>query len=190
MSDDTQQRLSVGYIAGAHGVNGTVRVQLFDGSSEGLRDGVELILGDRKSKAEVTRKVAARVSRVPGKNAARVDLEGVAGREAADALKGLTIELPREVLPPLDDDEFYLIDAVGLPVDRLLEDGTVQPLGKVVGVTTNGAQDLFEIEYRGQGGRARRWLIPVLPVFIKEVDDQHVRVDPPLGMLPDELEQP
>ncbi|MEM6296200.1 MAG: ribosome maturation factor RimM, partial [Myxococcota bacterium] len=165
-------------------------VQLFDGSSVGLRDGVELILVDRKSKAEVSRKVATQVSIVPGKSAARVDLEGVVGREAADALKGLTVELPRDSLPPLDDDEFYLVDAVGLPVDRLLEDGTVQALGRVVAVTTNGAQDLFEVEYRGAGGRARRWLIPVLPVFIKEVDDEHVRVDPPLGMLPDELEQP
>ena len=30
-------RLSVGYVAGAHGVRGMVRIQLFDGHSEALR---------------------------------------------------------------------------------------------------------------------------------------------------------
>ena len=65
----------------------------------------------------------------------------------------------------------------------------MQRLGKVVAVTTNGAQDLFEIEYFDRG-RARRWLIPVLPGFVKDVDDQRVVVDPPEGMLPEALEQP
>ncbi|MCR9163268.1 MAG: ribosome maturation factor RimM [Nannocystaceae bacterium] len=191
MSNDTDAatRLSVGYIAGAHGVQGMVRVQLFDRGSEALAPDVELILVDRESKAIVHTKRVQGMAMVPGKPAARVQFEGVTDREGAEALRGLTVEVLRDALPELEEDEFYLADAVGLVVERLLEDGAVQRLGKVVAVTTNGAQDLFEIEYFDRG-RARRWLIPVLPGFVKDVDDQRVVVDPPEGMLPEALEQP
>lgn len=182
-------RLSVGYVAGAHGVRGMVRIQLFDGGSEALRSGVDLVLVDRKSKEIVHRKRATSVAMVPGKSAARAELEGVGDREGAEALRGLTVEIERDVLPDLEEDEFYLVDAVGLTVEREREDGTAQTLGKVVAVTTNGAQDLFEIEYF-ERGRARRWLIPVLPGFVRDVDDRRVLVDPPEGMLPDALERP
>ena len=182
-------RLSVGYVAGAHGVRGMVRIQLFDGHSEALRSGVELVLVDRQSKAVVGRRVATSVALVPGKSAARAELEGVGDRAAAETLRGLTVESKRGVLPELDDDEFYLVDAVGLTVERELADGTTQSLGKVVAVTTNGAQDLFEIEYF-ERGRARRWLIPVLPGFVRDVDARRVLVDPPEGMLPEALERP
>ncbi len=182
-------RLTVGYVAGAHGVRGLVRIQLFDGESSALEAGVELILVDRKTKAIVQRVVATTVAMVPGKSAARAELEGVTDREGAEALRGLTVERERNTLPDLEEDEFYLVDAIGLTVERVFDDGTAQSLGKVVAVTTNGAQDLFEIEYF-ERGRARRWLIPVLPGFVKDVDDRRVLVDPPEGMLPDALERP
>ncbi len=185
---ETSGRLSVGFVLGAHGVRGTTRLQLFDGGSHALKEGVELVLVHRETKAVVARKILNKVSMIPGKPVARADLEGVDSREAVEAIRGLTIEVERDVLPDLADDEFYLVDAIGLPVERLLEDGSVQALGKVVAVTTNGAQDLFEIEYFGARGRAQRWLIPVIPGFVKDVDDRRVLVDPPLGLLPDALE--
>ncbi len=185
-----ESRLSVGYVAGAHGVSGLVRIQLFDRDSDPLRAGSVLVLVERKTKKVVVRKTVQAVSSVPGKAAVRAQLEGVRSREGADALKGLTVEVERDALPELDEDEFYLVDAIGLSVERELEDGTVQALGKVVDVSTNGAQDLFEIEFVGARGRAQRWLIPVLPGFIKDVDDRRVLVDPPQGLLPEALERP
>jgi 16S rRNA processing protein RimM len=189
MADEHAPRLTVGYVAGAHGVRGTVRIQLFDRNSDALEPGAELVLIERDTKKVVHRKTIASMAMVPGKPAARVDFEGVQGREAADALKGLTVEVERGGLPDLSDDEFYLADAIGLKVERTLDDGVAQPLGKIVAVTTNGAQDLFEIEYFDEGGRAQRWLIPVLPGFVKDVDAKRVLVDPPQGMLPEALER-
>ena len=187
-AQDNTDRLRVGYIEGAHGVQGTVRVHLFDETSS-VQPGMLFVLVQRESGDEVTRKTVKAAAVIPGKNArARVDLEGVNSREAADAIRGLSIEVARTELRELEDDEFYLADAIGLNVERTLEDGSVQPLGKVVGVTTNGAQDLFEIEFRTAKGRASTWLIPVLPGFVKDVDDTRVLVDPPQGLLPDELE--
>ena len=181
-------RLSVGFVLGSHGVRGAVRLQLFDGGSSALKEGVELVLVHRETKAVVARKVLNKVAMVPGKPIARAELEGVDSREAVEVIRGLTIEVERDVLPDLEEDEFYLVDAIGLPVQRVLADGTLQFLGKVVAVTTNGAQDLFEIEFFGNSGRAKRWLIPVMPGFVKDVDGERVLVDPPLGLLPEALE--
>ncbi len=189
-TQENTSRLTVGYVAGAHGVGGLVRIQLFDDRSDALRSGALLVLVDRTTKEVVAHKTVESLTVVPGKAAVRAQLDGVNSREGADALKGLTVEVDRAALPQLDEDEFYLADAIGLAVERELADGTVQPLGKVVAVTTNGAQDLFEIEFFGARGRAQRWLIPVMPGFVKDVDERRVLVDPPQGLLPAALEQP
>jgi ribosomal 30S subunit maturation factor RimM len=92
--------------------------------------------------------------------------------------------LARKDLPPLKADEFYLADLIGLPVERLRPDGRLQPLGTVIALTSNGAQDLLEVEYEVPGRRPDTWLLPVLPQFIVEVEGR-LRVDLPIGMLPD-----
>jgi 16S rRNA processing protein RimM len=125
---------------------------------------------------------------VPGKPGQwRVQLRDVDDRDAAEDLIGLRVEIERTALPQPAADEFYLADAMGLPVRR--RRGTaVDELGTVVGLTSNGAQDLFEIGYRGRDGRKRSWLLPVLPGFVVDVTRDAVWVDPPLGLVPDELD--
>ena len=67
----------------------------------------------------------------------------VADKEAADALRGLDLYAPREAFAePADEDEFYLIDLIGLTVRHV--DGS--PLGRVKAVQNFGAGDLLEIE--------------------------------------------
>ena len=41
-------------------------------------------------------------------------LMGVAGRDAAEALKGATVQIRRSHFPPLEDNEFYWVDLIGL----------------------------------------------------------------------------
>ena len=116
----------------------------------------------------------------------RVQLVGVTDRDQAEALRGRELWLARADLPALARDEFYLADIIGLPVERVRPDGRVQPLGTVVGLTSNGAQDLLEVEFQVEGRRPDTWLLPALPQFIVEVEGR-VLVDLPLGMLPDSL---
>ncbi len=178
--------LVVGYVAGAHGIHGVVRVQLHDADSESLAPDRQVILR-RKGKDEGTYEVAS-VAPVPGKpHRRRVKLSGIRSRDDAEALKGCEVLIERDQLPDLSDDEFYLVDVIGRPVQRE-RDGTVQDLGTVVGLTTNGAQDLFEVQWRDPGGQARTWLLPVVPQLLSEITEQRVLVDLPLGMLPEGLE--
>jgi 16S rRNA processing protein RimM len=126
------------------------------------------------------------VDPVPGKPGRfRVVLHGVPGRDEAEALRGCELLVARDELPALADDEFYLADAIGLAVVRERDRAV---LGNIVGLTSNGVQDLFEVEWRDPGGRTHAWLLPVLPDCIVELGEAQVLVDLPMGLLPDALE--
>ncbi len=176
--------LAVAAVVGAHGVRGWVRVHLYDPNSSALRRGLVVTL--RAPQQEPLPLKIAAVEPIPGKPVCRVQLAGITDRDQAEALRGRELWLARADLPRLAKDEFYLADILGLPVERLRPDGSVQPLGTVVGLTSNGAQDLLEVEFQLEGRRPDTWLLPALPQFIAEVEGR-VLVELPLGMLPDAL---
>jgi 16S rRNA processing protein RimM len=176
--------LVVGYIAGAHGVRGGVRVHLHDPSSAALVPGRRVVL--RRAGQAIGTHEVRQVDPVPGKpGRLRATLHGVPGRDEAEALRGCELLVDRGELPALADDEFYLADAIGLPVRRAHDQAA---LGTIVGLTSNGVQDLFEVEHRDADGHLHAWLLPVLPDHIVALDETGVTVDLPRGLLPDALE--
>lgn len=184
---ESKRTLAVGRITAPHGIRGGVRAKLHDPDSTSLVVGRVVQLGVDGPTAEVES-----VSAVPGREIVRLQLSGVRSRDDAEALRDRDILVDRDDLPPLDEDEFYLADAIGLPVERHRAsadaDGEVQALGTVVGLTTNNVQDLFEVEWRAPGGKRERWLLPVLPQFIDVIDDARILVSLPIGLLPAALE--
>ena len=58
-----------------------------------------------------------------------------------EALRGLELFVPRDALPPPDEDEFYFADLVGLRAVTAAGD----ELGRVKSVQNFGAGDLLEI---------------------------------------------
>jgi 16S rRNA processing protein RimM len=79
----------------------------------------------------------------------------IADRNAAEALRGALVTVPRSALPPLDEGEYYHADLIGLPCESA--DG--EPLGIVVAVENFGAGDILEIE-KADGKRA---MVPFRP---------------------------
>ena len=180
------EELSIGVVVGAHGIRGALRVKLFDPDSVSLVVDRLVTLCD----ADGGRAQRGKVSRVvpqPGTDRVRLWLEGIGDRDAAERLKGVEVRVDRSELPPLEEDEYYLADAVGAVVLRDDEHG--DELGRVVGVTTNGVQDLFEVEWQSPGRGARIWLLPALPQFVVEIDRHRVIADLPEGFLPTELDR-
>ncbi|HRI08839.1 MAG TPA: ribosome maturation factor RimM [Nannocystaceae bacterium] len=175
--------LGVARIVAAHGIRGGVRAQLFDAGSESLEVGREVHLGEGGPLTTVVE-----LSRVPGKDSLRLRFAGIVNRDQAEALRGVELHVDRDLLPPLAEDEFYLDDAIGLAVERRRDGGATQPLGVVVGLTSNGVQDLFEVEWVAPDGQRHEWLLPVLPQFIEELDEVRILVTPPIGLLPAALE--
>ena len=183
---DAADALSVAVVVGPHGVRGWVRVHLHAPGSKALRPGLVATLRASQAGGDDLKTKISSVDPVPGKPLLRVHFAGIDDRDRAEALRGREVWLARADLPALKPDEFYLADLIGLSVERLRPEGRIQPLGTVVGLTSNGAQDLLEVEYEPPGRRRDTWLLPVLPQFIVEIEGR-LRVDLPLGMLPDAL---
>jgi 16S rRNA processing protein RimM len=159
-SDRGERRIALAAVAGAHGVKGEVRLKLFSESAESLSRHEKLYLGGAER-----RLLAVRDS---GKTAV-ARFEGVDDRSAAEALRGSLIEIDRSALPPLEQDEYYHSDLIGLgAVDR---EG--QLVGAVVAVENYGAGDLLEIELAS----GKRSLIP-FRAGIADLEDSKIVLDP------------
>jgi 16S rRNA processing protein RimM len=89
-------------------------------------------------------------------------LEGVVGREAAEALRGSDLLVPRAALPPLDEDEFWPDDLVGLAV-RSRAGNDVGTVTQVLGLPSC---DVLEVR-RPAGGDL---LVPLIRDAVPELD--------------------
>jgi len=127
-------RVCVGAIVGAHGVRGQVRVKSFtaDPADVAAYGPVESEDGTRRFKLKVTGEAKGLII---------AKLEGVDDRDAAEALRGMQLFVPRGRLPETEEDEFLYSDLVGLRAEA--EDGSV--LGTVRGVADFGAGEVLDI---------------------------------------------
>lgn len=187
--DTSSDVLDVGFVSSPHGVRGAVYVQLHDPESKALAVGRRIGVAPRHESAPHRWLEIVELAGVPGRAGRwRVHFAELRDRDDAEALKGFGLWVERETLPELAEDEYYLADAIGLQVVRSRPDGSTVALGTIVGLMSNGAQDLFEVEWRNSEGRAERWLFPALPGFVLDVGPDRVLVELPVGMLPEELE--
>ncbi len=134
--------VTLAVVIGAHGVTGDVRLKLF---AEGLES---LTAHKCFNEGKLTLK-----SLRPGNNGAIARFAEVADRNAAEALRGTELTVPRAALPPLAEGEYYHADLIGLPcVSTEGED-----LGKCVAVENFGAGDVIEIERKD----GKRFMVPM-----------------------------
>ena len=159
-SPATDTRIALAAVAGAHGVRGEVKLKLFGDSIDNLVGQPSLTVG---GKALLLKEVRA------GNKTAIARFEGVASREAAEALRGSLVEIDRTALAPLEDGEYYHADLVGLAC----VDGDGVAVGTVASIEDFGAGELLDIE-KVVGKRA---LIPFRDGIADLVDD-HIILDP------------
>lgn len=166
----SDKRVCVGVVAGAHGVRGAVRIKSFTAEPKDVA-GYGPLEDEGGGQHFTLRLVGAAKGVVIGW------LSGVTDRDHAEALRGLTLYLPRDALPPTEAEEFYHADLIGL--EAVLGDGT--PLGQVKAVHDFGAGDTLEIT-RSEGPPA---MVPftraVVPVV--DLDAGRLVVAPPPGLL-------
>ncbi len=164
------EMICVGAIAGAFGVKGEVRLKSFTADPEAIQTYGPLFSEDGATqyRLRITRSV---------KNGMAARLSGVATKEQADALRGVQLFVPRDVLPSLPDDEYYHADLIGLAVH---DTGGTQ-LGTVRAVFDHGAGDLLEIFVPGARTTV---LLPFTRANVPTVDLSAGRIvaDPPEGL--------
>ena len=152
MPVDTPVTLAV--IIGAHGVTGEVRLKVF---AEDLKPYKSFNNGTLTLK-----------SVRHGSNGAIARIAEVNDRNAAEALRGTELTVPRSALPPLEEGEYYHADLLGLPA--ISTDG--EALGTVVAIDDFGAGDVIEIE-RPDG---KRFMVPMNADAVPEWDSERLVV--------------
>jgi 16S rRNA processing protein RimM len=162
-------RVCVAQFGAPHGVRGEVRLRSFTAEPLAVAD-----YGPLESE-DGTRRFRLAALR-PAKDMLVARIEGIADRNAAEALRNMRLYVPRERLPPPEADEFYHVDLIGLEaVDR---DG--KTLGSVIAVPNFGAGDLLELAPPGGGATI---LLPFTKAAVPEIDfaNRRIVVDPPAG---------
>ncbi len=176
---DAERWVVMGRVGAPFGVHGWVRVQTFSTDPDALLDFdrwwlQEPAVGPRHASPPVQGPVEVLEAQAHG-GGLIVHFAGVDDRDAATALRGCPVALPRDRLPPPEEGEFYWQDLIGLAaVDR--EGVTV---GVVSGLIEAGAHDVLVIDrpQRDARGRARQWLVPFVERHVGTVDLAAGRVE-------------
>ena len=145
----------IGAVAGAHGVRGNVRIKPFTDAPE------DVAAYGPVADAEGAR--AFDLTLVGGSGATVIArLSGIEDRDAAEALKGFRLYVPRERLPAPDAEEFYHADLIGLRV----VDSEGRDAGTVHALHDFGAGDLIEIRRPS----CRLVLLPFTRTVVPHID--------------------
>ena len=156
-SDSRQRMITVGRLHGAFGVRGEVKLESFTDPLRSIARYQPWILRDARGIERACEGVRVR----EGGKGLIATMPGIEDKDAADALRGTEVLVPRSALPPPAEGEFYWVDLEGLRVVNV--EGT--DFGIVSHLFSTGANDVLV----AQGERER--MIPfVLPDYIRSVD--------------------
>lgn len=158
----------MGRVLAPYGVVGWIRVAPFSAAPTALLEYPDWWLAPRGSRDwRAFRNLGGREHG----GALVVRLEGVETREAAQALTGAEVAVPRAALPKARRGEIYCADLVGLAVTN--RQGVA--LGTVLEVVEHGAHPLLRLAGEGPGARER--LVPYVDAYVEAVDLESGRIE-------------
>jgi len=154
----------MGRVRGPYGVKGWIKVEPYTERVEALGQFGEWWLGrdsrwQRVSVAEWSVHGAHIVAR----------LAVCPDREAAAALRGLEVSVPREALPATAENEFYQADLIGFEVVNRAG----ERLGRLERLFGNGAHEVASVRWQG-GERLIPFVAPVLERIDLDAGEIHV----------------
>jgi 16S rRNA processing protein RimM len=166
--------IQVGYITGAYGLRGGVRVTPHSPDADALLS-VKTWWLDKPALRPVQVRMAKQHS--GDVTATLVDVDD---RNIAEALKGATVQVSRADFPTLPEDEYYWTDLIGLDVVNLQGEA----LGKVIDMMSNGPQSILRIQPpadpqapdAAHATKVEERLVPFVDQFVKTVDLREKRI--------------
>ena len=169
MKDDNY--ISIGKITGLHGLQGNLKVYSYSNSLDPYECGCEVWI---KNTAGAGKSYTIRMAK-PYKKGILLTLEEIADINAAEKLLGSELCVSRELLPDLDEDEFYWFEIIGLQVFSKEGDS----LGTVKSIVPTGSNDVYVVKKKG-----KELLIPALESVIVSVNLERnsMTVDLPEGL--------
>lgn len=157
----------LGQILGAHGLQGDVRVRITGDSASNLLEAEFVWLGRTPEDPARRRVSVARCG--PGRpGEVRLRFEGIADRDAAEALKGHCVLTEAEQLAPLPEGEYYWHQLIGCRVES--ESGVA--IGRVRELWETGAHDVLVVV----DDSGLRRLVPTAAELMRSVDLEAGRI--------------
>jgi len=174
---DTDSLLLVGRIWRAHGIQGEVKVIPETDDPHRLQTIASVFVGASPAEAKRMNIQRARLQQTKKGVLIVLKLEGITQREHADALRQQAVYASSADLPPLEDDEFFIHDLIGL--DVVTPEG--EPVGRVKDYIDQEWQALVVVARDAQPDV----LIPAVPTFIEtiDLDEQKLVIQPIDGLL-------
>lgn len=168
--------LLLGDVLRPHGLRGELKVRLLTDYPERI-DGMERVYLAPDVQGHDARAWMVEHMRMHQRHGL-LKLEGVDDRDAADLLRDLKLLVPVEEAVPLEEDEFYLYQLLGLRV--ITAQGC--ELGTIGDVIETGANDVYVVNGADHG----EILIPATPETVLEtnVAGGTLLVQLPEGLLP------
>ena len=145
-------RLIIAEVLKPQGIRGEIKVKTFTDTPENVK-AFKIVYIDGNPYKILS-------FRVGNDGAAYLGLRGVPDRNAAELLRGKTIEGEREDAPALEEGQYYIVDILGL----LCETEEGEALGTVTDIS-NFSSDIYTIEKAG-----KKILFPAVKGVIKRVD--------------------
>ena len=156
-AENSKERVCLGAIVGVHGVRGEVKVKSFTADDTDID--AYGVLENKDGSKSFALKVVGR-----SKELLRCKIKGIIDRNAAENLIGTELYVNREVLPELDEEEYYLTDLIGL---KVVEKSSEIEVGTVAGVYNFGAGDILEIKLIENN---KLEMIPFTKEYVPEVE--------------------
>jgi 16S rRNA processing protein RimM len=159
--------IEVGRIADAWGIKGWFKVLPHSASPEALFSSKRWYLQPSEKGAKTFSGTALlRVKEAKEHSDTIVACaQEVDDRNAAEALRGARIFVPRSSFPTAAEDEYYWVDLIGL--DVVNREGVT--LGQVRELLSTGPQTVLVIACEGEGKPAER-MIPFVSAYVDSVD--------------------
>jgi 16S rRNA processing protein RimM len=153
-----ENRIVIGRVSRPHGIQGEIKIEYFNPDDPQFFSRYQMIFlqGD-KGGPQPYRPLAVR----PHKKFILALLEGVRTRAEAEQLRGKVVLVDAADLPPLDADEYYWHDILGMRV--VTEDGG--NVGTITEIFPTGSNDVYVVR-EGE----RETLIPAIKEAIVSID--------------------
>ncbi len=168
--------LTIGKLVAPQGLHGEIRVQpCSDFPERFTKPGKRWI--KKKGSKELLEIELISGRPIPGKEIFVVRFEGIGNRTETESLLGTKLLVPSSDRPKLAENEFHLLDLVGLEARLNPEES---PIGKVTDLTSGG-NDLLEVQLL----EGRKVLIPFVKEIVPVVDLKGgwLLLTPPPGLL-------
>jgi 16S rRNA processing protein RimM len=153
-----ERRIVIGRVSRPHGTKGEIRIEYFNPEDPQFFSRYQMIfLQGESGNPQPYRPLAVRLH----KKFVVALLEGIRSRAEAEQLRGKSVLVDAAELPPLDTDEYYWHEILGMRV--VTEEGG--NVGLITEIVPTGSNDVYVV-HEGE----RETLIPALKEVIVSID--------------------